>query len=154
MITKNKFSLKAIAAVLVCVLISSCFVPTLAEDSTQDYSSEIELLKLFGIVEATMDNDSFTPDTVVARGEFAQYIAKLLSVQGQGNQQLYYHDVPKTHYAYDEITVLTQMGILSGVGEGKFAPKEDMMTEYVFGIFLKAIGFGFLLQALTAMLKS
>ena len=140
MIRKSKFSLRALAALLVCVLISSCFVPAFAEVEKTDFSNEIEMLKLFDIAEATLDNDSFTPDAVVARGEFAQYMARLLNVQGQGNQQLYYHDVPKTHYAYDEITVLTQMGILSGVGEGKFAPKEDMMTEYVFGIFLKAIG--------------
>lgn len=142
MMIKKRFSFRSIAILLICVFVSSCIPAFSAEEAAADYSKEIDMLKLFDVAAATVDEDSFTPDTVVTRGEFAQYMAKLLNAQGTNNGQLYYHDVPKTHYAYDEITVLTQMGLMSGVGNKMFAPKEDMMTEYVFGVLLKAIGFG------------
>ena len=42
MIRKSKFSLRALAALLVCVLISSCFVPTFAEEEKTDFSRDTE----------------------------------------------------------------------------------------------------------------
>lgn len=107
-----------------------------------DYFEKIEILKLFNIVEATLDETVFVPEKTVKRAEFAQYFARFLNITDTNTEELYYHDIPDTHYAYDDISALTKLGYMSGVGEKRFAPEEAMKTEFSYGMFLKALGFG------------
>ena len=106
------------------------------------YEEKIDILKMLNIADANLDMESFFPDTKVSRADFAKYISRLMNYNVSGNTALYYNDIPKTHYAYDEITMVTEMGLMSGVGNKVFDPEGIMKTEYALVVFAKIMGCG------------
>lgn len=101
---------------------------------------EVEFLKYFGILEDTLDEETLSSQIKLTRADFAQYFSRLINAPASDLTELYYHDVPQTYYAYEEITILTKMGYLSGAGNKLFKPEDIMQMDYCYALFLKAIG--------------
>lgn len=144
-ISMTKRITSILCAFVMCVIaFGSAVQPSAAaaEPAADEYSEIIEILKLFGIADESSTADAFDPNAAVTRGEFAQYAVKMLKLSTSGSTELFYNDVPKTFYAYDEITAMTKAGYMSGVGDKRFEPDEPMLAEYTYKIFLKALGFG------------
>ncbi len=128
---------------LFLLAISTCINTfVLPASAAGNYGEIIEVLKTLNIADSNLDEESFFADTVVNRAEFAKYIAKLENFIITGNSELYYNDIPKTHYAYDEITAVTKAGLMSGIGNKTFDPEGAMKMEYTFGVFAKVLGCG------------
>lgn len=139
-------NLKKLSAWFICTSMCLSFIVTTVNAAEGKYAKEIELLQLFGVADASLDADAFTYDKTVNRAEFAQYMVKLMNIDCTGNAALYYTDIPKTHYAYQEITALTNMGYLTGCGEKTFNPEAAMQSEHAIGVMLKALGCGAILE--------
>lgn len=109
--------------------------------------NKIEILKFLDIAPDTMDTESFVTNETVSRAEYAQYMVKFLNITQEPSGKLYFNDIPKTHYAYDEITVLTDLGYFRGVGQKSFDPEGAMKTQYVYNAMISAMGGGALVEA-------
>lgn len=105
----------------------------------------LDMLQTLGIVQEEYNANNINADQKITRAEFAVYFAKLLNIQPATGGTLYYNDVPKSYYAFGEITALTEQGYLSGVEDKKFSPDEVILKEHATYAILKAMGYGTLL---------
>lgn len=141
---KRKYNIGfRIISFLICVIMTANIsIIVHATNENRTYSKELNFLKLLEIIDKDFEIGNFNPYDVVSRGEFAQYAAKLLKIDNVDIETLYYHDVPRTHYAYNTITALTENGYMNGVSTKMFAPEENMSTNFAYLVFLKALGVG------------
>ncbi|MBQ7573112.1 MAG: S-layer homology domain-containing protein [Clostridia bacterium] len=109
-------------------------------DSVSTYDKAFDLLSYLGIYDSDMEIDRMDKEKTISRGEFAFRFARLINVADLSAQTLYYIDVPASHYAYKEITNLTDLGYLSGIGDKKFAPEESMQQTDAAKLLLKGLG--------------
>ncbi len=144
--TITKF-LAAILSISLCLQSGFTVFGTDTATAAVDYSEEVSLLKTLGIVDVSFDGSSFDTSKPVKRAEFAQYIMKLMNFDAVTDDTLYYNDVSKNHYAYDEITTLTKYGYFSGVREKEFEPGTAILKDHAFMVFLKLIGLGKVMAA-------
>ncbi len=145
-----KKAIKRFFAIVLCLslCLQSGFAASAASAAPAvDYSEEISLLKTLGIVDVSFDAEAFDTTKAVTRAEFAQYVMRLMNFDILSSETLYYNDVSKNHYAYDEITTLTKYGYFSGVDIKKFDPEAAMVKDHAFIVFLKLIGLTKALEA-------
>ena len=148
MINNTKKLIKSLAVLLLCIsvlLSGNVFSAGATTDSLT--ADELELLQVLEIVGQEHDLDFFAADQQVTRGEFAKYAAKLLNIDTTGKSTLFYHDVPRVHYAYDAITALTEAGYFSGTGSKTFEPDSFIRQEHAYIFMLKALGCGAYLES-------
>lgn len=114
-----------------------------AEENVVDdeITDALEVLRLLEIIPDYFDYN--TPfETEVSRGEFADTVAKIINLKGYSGGSVYYYDVPKTHFAYDSICELTEMGIINGTEEKIFEPDSPIETMAAYKIILGVMGYG------------
>ena len=139
-INKKLLHIGVLFLCLSMILSSFSAVNVRAENDSSDYGEVIELLKIFNIADNTTDVTSFAPGDGVSRAEFALHFYRFLNVDSVESAELYYNDIPRTYYAYTEITALTKLGYMSGVGNKLFDPESPMEEEWVYAMFAKALG--------------
>ena len=127
---------------LIMMLPTGAFNVVAAEttDTVTTYDKAFDLLSYLGIYDSNMEIDRIDKEKTISRGEFALRFARLINAVDLNTQTLYYVDVPVSHYAYKEITSLTELGYLSGVGEKRFAPEESMRQADAAKLLLKGLG--------------
>lgn len=84
------------------------------------YEKAVQLLCDLGIMEG-VSSERFEPMEQVKRSDAARYITALSGMQVTCSAQVY-TDVLPEHPDYDAIYAATQLGIVSGVGDGLFNP--------------------------------
>ncbi len=137
---------KRILTLLVCfsmVLSSICFVGIDAEAKSFSglYSDRVNLLSKLGII-TTVPEDEATK-TEVSRGEFAQYLGKVLRVGELGESDVrYFLDVPSDHWALNEINKLTDLGIISISQDKRFRPDDIITANEALKMVVCAAGYG------------
>lgn len=70
---------------------------------------------------------SFEPDAAITRAEFAAYLVNMIGLEGEvhGN----FRDVPVDAWYYDHVALAGINGLVSGVGEGNFAPDATITRQ-------------------------
>ncbi len=109
---------------------------------SQSQKEILSILQALDIVSDEIDELTLDLTKEVTRAEFAGYLRRFAHIPEQEGKTLYYNDVSKNHYAYDDITVLTEYGYLSGAGDKLFLPEAVMQKEYAYSVFLKLLGYG------------
>ena len=146
---KRKLSL------LVCLMM--CFnsvfsISMHAEEYTQTaltpvQAEALDILQTLDIVSGEYDELTLDLSKEVTRAEFAIYLRKFANLPERDGTALYYNDVSRNHYAYNDITILTEYGYLGGVGDKLFAPEDVMLKEHAYAAFLKLLGYGTYMEA-------
>ena len=96
------------------------------ESIDAELSEAMEVLRLFDIISDYYDyNTNYQQE--VSRADFAEAVSKLMGNSSYESKDIYYYDVPENHYAYKSIAMLTEMGIINGVGDNLFKP--DVFIE-------------------------
>lgn len=108
---------------------------------SDDVKNAIEILRLLDIIPDYYDYNTDISETVT-RADFASAVAKLRGISNTDDGIVYYYDVPKTHWAYGEITALTQMGIISGTDEKLFDPDNGISKTAGYRMLLEIMGYG------------
>ncbi len=67
---------------------------------------------------------TFRPDTAVSRAEMTLLLARMITESYMGEAE--FPDVPRGHWAEEEIAALANMGILSGYPDGTFRPENKI----------------------------
>ncbi len=79
---------------------------------------------------------AFEPDAEITRAEFAAYLVNMVGLEGdvQGN----FKDIPEDAWYYDAVGLAGINGLVSGVGEGNFAPNATITRQDMAVMMAKA----------------
>ena len=89
------------------------------------YAGEINALAAYRIVFG--DKGAFRPKDTMTRAEVCALLAQALDVYAQGEG--HFTDVPKDSWYAPSVNAMASLGLVSGVGGGRFAPDETMTQE-------------------------
>ncbi len=124
---------------LIAVLAAMCaaVVPAHASSALSD---ALEYLSAVGI-SLEYEEETIQPDQRVTRASFAQLIVKLLNMTDLTCENVYYHDVSSDHWAFNQIGVLTENGIISGNEEKYFRPDDYITRNEAATIIVSVLGY-------------
>lgn len=107
-----------------------------AEEISQEGITVLEKLNIISAeeIENTDEND------VVTRVDFAVYAAKALFIKPINNQ-VYFKDVPVTHWANGYISALVLSGVIDLSEDGNFYPNAAVTPEQAYKIMLAGQGY-------------
>lgn len=82
---------------------------------------------------------TFRPDNSISRAEFSTMLWRALgrTAPGGGSQ---FADVAEDVWYYDAVTALYEAGVVSGIGDGIFAPDDVLTREMGFTMLARAFG--------------
>ena len=89
------------------------------------YAGEINALAAYRIVFG--DKGAFRPKDTMTRAEVCALLAQALDVYAQGEG--HFTDVPKDSWYAPSVNAMASLGLVSGVGGGRFAPNATMTQE-------------------------
>lgn len=119
------------------------------DDETALYA---DTLRLMGVVSGTGSNQ-FSPDKVLTRAEFCSMVLNYMGIGNQISQhatRTIFSDVPASHWARGAVNLAasTSLGtddksgrLISGMGNGKFAPDENITYAQAITILLRVLGY-------------
>ena len=90
-----------------------------------EYAGEINTLAAYRIVFG--DGGSFRPDDTMTRAEVCALLAQALDVYSKADG--YFADVAKGSWYASSVNAMASLGLVTGVGGGKFAPDDTMTQE-------------------------
>ena len=93
--------------------------------SGSEYEDAINALAAYRIVFG--DKGAFRPDDTMTRAEVCALLAQALDVYSSADG--YFTDVPKGSWYAPSVNAMASLGLISGVGGGRFAPNATMTQE-------------------------
>lgn len=133
----KKYTRLICMVLMMCMLFSNVCIKADASEDMQ-LNRAFSLLSALGVVSQDTDIEKLDVTRVVTRADFAVYFASMLNIDAENKQELYYNDMPNTHYAYNEITALTEMKYLYG-SDKKFNPDEPIAMDHAVAMLVRAI---------------
>lgn len=115
-------------------------VPIFAQNNEMP-TEEIDILRTLEIIPDYYDYNADV-SSYATRADFAAAVAKLIGADGYSSEEVYYYDVPETHWAHNEISALTERGIIKGNGERLFYPDEKIEYAAAYKMLLEPMGYG------------
>ena len=126
--------------ILLFTLIMALCVGSIAH--AEDAISEaLEYLSAAGI-SFEYEEETIQTEEKVTRAVFAQSIVKLLNMTDRVTDTVYYHDVSEDHWAFNDIGVLTEAGVITGTGDKYFNPDAYITRDQATAMVVSALGFG------------
>lgn len=125
-----------IGGVLTCPALAAFPFPDVDENA--DYAEAVEYLKDAGIMRGD-DKGNFNPNNPVTRAEMATIICNMLG-ETEGTASSVFTDVPIGHWANHYISKAAELGIISGYGNGKFGPSDNITYEQGVTMIVRALG--------------
>lgn len=110
------------------------------ESISPEIRQMMNVLKSFEIIPDYYDYN-LSLDYQVPRADFAASVARMMGKTTYGGSAVYFYDVPKNYWAFDEISLLTEMGVLNGTGDKTFHPGDPITKEAAYKIILCAMGY-------------
>lgn len=139
----NRIKRRIIAAVLAAVLsFTASPITYAAGDSIIDESilSKMEILRQFNIIGDYYDYNTDV-NAKVTRAQFADAVYRIIEENKNEYETQYYYDVPKTYWAFEAVTGLTEKGIVGGYSEKKFNPDSTILVEEACKILVSVLGY-------------
>ncbi len=134
---------KVFGFILTCIMMIGCFniniVSAIGENMSEDMKGIVELLRTLEIVPDYYDYNVNVNDKV-SRADFVAAAAKLIN-QTEYSGKPYYYDVPQTHWAYKEISALTELGIVNGHSDKLFTPDQTVTKIDAYKIIMTVLGY-------------
>lgn len=142
---------KIISLLLALVLLVSAMPAALAAGSSftdipdEDVALAAETLRLLGVVDG-MSDGKFVPEGTLTR---AQFCKMAIVMRGDDNQEPTYRnrtifsDVASNHWArgYINLAASGENAFISGMGNGKFAPDENITFAQAVTILVRLLGY-------------
>lgn len=125
---------KIIALLLTFAMIVSGLVFSVQAENVDSVDADIEfqILEQLGIMDSNTDLDA-----IVTRGEFAEYVGRMLNISSSYSDKSYFTDVKGNSV----INVLTEMGIFTGTDEHLFEPENEIDMNHACVALVKALGY-------------
>ena len=134
--------MKKILAALMCFLM---LVPTFAQKSDAKVTmSEMEAQKIvdfakeFGFFTELTAEDSVNP-TPITRAQLATVVSRVIGMEGMSGSEMPFTDVPD--WAKDQVSLMYDLGIMVGDGDGKFMPGDPVTGGQAAKIIVHILGY-------------
>ena len=95
-----------------------------------DTQGKFDALKAAGVFTGYPDGTAGLTNEMT-RAEFAKVLAKVTMLKDNAAAAKIYSDVAASHWAVGQIGAVTEAGLMTGVGAGKFAPTGKVTLEQV-----------------------
>jgi beta-lactamase superfamily II metal-dependent hydrolase len=105
------------------------------------YETAVRVLADLGVFRGDA-NGNFNPDNSMTRAEFAAVVVGFVGESGRaaGITTSGFSDVDAGHWAAGVIAVVVDMGFMSGVGDGLFAPSNTLTYEQAVAVLVNVSG--------------
>ena len=151
--------MKKLLTLLLAVLMISTLIPAATSAATYTDTSDevIETISALGLMSGYEDG-TFLPENTLTRGEFAQIIANIYESGSDSTQEwkefffkdkeemlsfvetlteenkVVFADVDEGHWAYSAVKTVHSLGLMSGVGNGEFAPDSLITLDQLYTV--------------------
>lgn len=145
---------KAITSLVVLVLVISTFGITAIFAATDSFPDVSERDRNYAAIMTLMENElvqgypdgSFKPYESVTRAEFATMICRALGKEKDAETTKYkgrseFSDVVANDWYTGYINVAKEMGIINGIGNGRFAPNDNVTYAQAIKMVVGALGY-------------
>ena len=102
-----------------------------------DYGDAINTLGTYELVFGNGDG-AFRPDDTMTRAEVCALLAQALNIAGSGS---YFTDVPAGKWYAGSVNAMAALGLVNGVGGGRFDPSGTMTQEQFFAVMGRLAAF-------------
>lgn len=100
--------------------------------------NDINALVEKGIIAGVSDTE-FKPEDKITRAQFARILVTALNLQVDKGGALYFKDVPASAWYHDAVAAAVNSGLISGYGDGAFAPDANISREELVVIISRAL---------------
>ncbi|MBQ7744467.1 MAG: S-layer homology domain-containing protein, partial [Ruminococcus sp.] len=106
-------------------------------DSDEYYQKSLALCSSLGIISGFEDG-SVKPEEKVTRAQMASIVLRMLALNGTSPYQGIFTDVSDSHWAASQIQSAYEASIVSGMGDGTFAPDAEVTYAQVIVMLVNA----------------
>ena len=143
--------MKKVLSIVLSLVMVLCMMPVMAFAATSnatysDISGEkcegaVNVLDALGVIDGYEDG-TYRPDQVVTRAEMAKLIITALGMDSYATATTSsYSDMQNAQWAIPVVEYATNLGIVEGVGNGKFSPGNPVTYEQAVTMIVRAIGY-------------
>ncbi len=148
--------MKKVLSIVLSIAMVVCLAPTMAFAATTSaaqadaaYSDTegkacegaVNVLSALGVVDGFTDG-TYKPEQIVTRAQMAKLIVAALGVSEYATaKNSSYTDMAAAQWAIPVVEYATNLGIINGVGNGKFAPNKPVTYEQVATMLCRALGY-------------
>ncbi len=132
---------RLLSILIISVFVVNCFTflyTVSADDSVSEYARIMAVLEIM----PEMEDAESELSRKVSRGEFAEYIAKLLNIEADRDPDVYFLDVDRSNSYCGILSALYKAGIVSGASNGNFNPERPVLYEEAYKMIVEACGYG------------
>lgn len=135
------------AAVLSAVLGGAMVFPGMAASfpdvaSGADYAEAVDYVSDMGLMVGDKTG-KFHPDQAVTRAEMATILCNMLGeTENLSTDGSVFTDVPADHWANRYVVKAAELGLVSGYGNGKFGPSDQVTYEQAITMVVQAMSLG------------
>ena len=112
---------------------------TFSDISSHWAKSDIEYLAARQIVKGKGISGAFSPDDRVTRAEFVAMLVGSLEINGGGIRNTSFTDVASGKWYYSPVMTASSLGLISGYGNGRFAPDATITREEIAALSVRAL---------------
>lgn len=113
---------------------------TFSDISSHWAKNDIEFLAARDIVKGKgIDGSTFSPDDRVTRAEFVAMLVRALGVNGSEAGKTDFSDVDSKSWYYSPVMAASSIGLVSGYGNGRFAPDATITREEIASLSVRAL---------------
>jgi len=116
-------------------------------DDSNPYRKAITTLSTLKVIDGYTDG-TFKPDGAITRAEFTKLIVFMLGFQNFTSETNDFTDVANDHWAKNYIQTAYGLGIISGMGDGTFAPDAPVTYEQALKMVVCTLGYETFAQAI------
>ena len=139
---KRALSLALASVMLLGMMVVGTGALSYGDVDSADNVEAIDLLQAISVMSGD-DKGNFNPDQVVTRAEMAVIVCNILYGKNLNVDQFtgtdVFTDVPLWAQGY--VNLAASLGIVAGVGDGKFAPNEPVTTAQAALMLCRALGY-------------
>lgn len=133
----SNYSKKIISFLTLLCILFTAFVPAAGANAVEKVITRVQG---FGLMEGYPDGD-FGAEKELTRAEMAMIAARLLQLEDAVTGSSPFVDVPDDHWAKNVITILSNLGIINGMGNGTFQPDSNVSFSQAVKIVVSVLGY-------------
>ena len=139
---KKIFLRGAVVLIVISMFVVSAFAVSAFPDVDEDaeYAEAVSYVSEVGIMVGD-ENGNFNPDKTVTRAEMAVILCNMLGeAENLTTDGSIFTDVPAEHWANPYVVKTAELGLVTGYGDGRFGPADDVTYEQAVTMVVSAVG--------------
>lgn len=146
---KKVIAMLTTLVMLSSVLCNTAFAAFIDVNDSHPHRKAITTLSTLNVIDGYEDG-TFKPDGAITRAEFTKLIVFMLGFQNFTHEKYDFTDVSADHWARNYIQTAYSLGIISGMGDGTFAPDAPVTYEQALKMVVCTLGYEYFAQAVAA----